>query len=84
MVKHTYRENDFPLQLPVEGFGHVAMTQQGSSRLHLNFSDAIAQDEWAAMLEGVKGYGRLRLGPERRMVRPRLLLESIAIISVTY
>ncbi|KAJ7486860.1 hypothetical protein FB451DRAFT_1026675 [Mycena latifolia] len=66
-LKYSYEEHDYPLQLPVEAFGHVAMTLQGSSRLELNLSDAVARDEWTAMLDGVKGYGRLRLGPERRM-----------------
>ncbi|KAJ7097069.1 hypothetical protein B0H15DRAFT_744443, partial [Mycena belliarum] len=66
-VRYSYNDHDYPLQLPLERFEAVAMTLQGSSRLHLNLSNTVAQEEWVAMLEGVKGYGRLRLGPERRM-----------------
>ncbi|KAJ7609354.1 hypothetical protein DFH06DRAFT_1308924 [Mycena polygramma] len=64
---YSYKEHDYPLQLLTEGFGHVAMSLQASSRFGLNLSDETSTDEWGAMLEGVKGYGRLRLGPERRL-----------------
>lgn len=66
---YSYEEEDFPLQLPIENLQPVAMTLQGSSRLSTNADDKVAVNEWRSMVHYVSGFGRLRLGPDRRLVR---------------
>lgn len=65
---YSWIGHDYPNEFPMEDPGYVAMTLQGSSRMELNVSDPVADEEWNVMLTGVRGFGRPRLGPEMRVV----------------
>ncbi|RDB30438.1 hypothetical protein Hypma_007155 [Hypsizygus marmoreus] len=63
----TYLSQDYPLEYPLGPLETLATTLHETVRLQINASDSVSMHEWELLETLPKGYGRVRLGPDRRL-----------------
>lgn len=59
--------DNYPMHLPLPPSEPVAMGLHETMRFGLNASEKIGDADWATVLRLSDGYGRARIGPERRV-----------------
>ncbi|KAF9445734.1 hypothetical protein P691DRAFT_805263 [Macrolepiota fuliginosa MF-IS2] len=65
---YTYVGDDYPIELPLEEkLLLVSMTLEETVHYELNISDPVAEREWDSLMLYPRGFGRVHLGPERRV-----------------
>ncbi|KAL0058279.1 hypothetical protein AAF712_015050 [Marasmius tenuissimus] len=68
-LEYSFVGDDYPIELPiVHNLDFVTMRIQDSSHYALNKSDQVAGFEWDTLTTNPLGFGRVKMGPKRRLL----------------
>ncbi|KAJ8093881.1 hypothetical protein PM082_009748 [Marasmius tenuissimus] len=68
-LEYSFVGDDSPIELPiVHGLDFIAMSIQDSSHYTLNKPDSTTRAEWDTLTRYPLGFGRVKMGPNRRLL----------------